>query len=134
MVQVLVFTVLLCVSAAFGAAFNPDYFRCHLDLCKRGEQYCVEERQRCYHCADLTHLCNTTELSRDCDSYCYRVQLQRVVELEANKSAELADRQADLQQEQQKNADLKQTVKQLEGNVSRLTTVNENLNTGNNQR
>ncbi|XP_067661419.1 uncharacterized protein [Haliotis asinina] len=128
MVHEHVLVVLLCVSAAFGAPLNQNYFRCHLDLCKRGEQYCVEERQRCYHCADSAHLCNTTELTRDCDSYCYRVQLQALVELEANKSAELADRQADLQYEQQKNADLKQTLKDLTSSISRLTNLNKNLN------
>ncbi|XP_071088054.1 uncharacterized protein [Haliotis cracherodii] len=122
-----VFTVLLCASTAFSTAVNLDYFRCHTDLCKRTEQYCVEEKQRCYHCADVAHLCNTTELSRDCDSYCYRVRLQNMMELEANRSEQLADTQIDLQQEQQRNNDLELTVSQLESNVSRLTKVKERL-------
>lgn len=48
-------------------------------------------------------------------------------ELEANRSEQLADTQIDLQQEQQRNNDLELTVRQLESNVSRLTTVKEHL-------
>ncbi|XP_046331297.2 uncharacterized protein LOC124114664 [Haliotis rufescens] len=119
--------LLVFIAVHVTAALDQNMFPCHRDLCRRGEQYCVDDTQKCYHCADVVHLCNTTELSRDCDGYCYRVQLQTVTKLEADTSRHLAEMSTDLAKEQRRHVNMTQTVQQLTRDVSTLTTININF-------
>ncbi|XP_048243986.1 uncharacterized protein LOC124114665 isoform X2 [Haliotis rufescens] len=103
-----------------GAAVDTDYFKCHRDLCRRGEQYCVEERQRCYHCADVAHLCNTSEISRECDSYCNRVTLEEMTKKKDKTFSEMTDVKTKLHSEQNTTTKMKMRITKLNTMLSQL--------------
>ncbi|XP_046331296.2 uncharacterized protein LOC124114663 [Haliotis rufescens] len=114
-------TVLLAIiTLVVGVAVDTDYFKCHRDLCRRGEQYCVEERQRCYHCADVAHLCNTSEISRECDSYCNRVTLEEMTKKKDKTFSEMTDVKTKLHSEQNTTTKMKMTITKLNTMLSQL--------------
>ncbi|XP_071088067.1 uncharacterized protein [Haliotis cracherodii] len=119
-------TVLLAIiTPVVGVAVDTDYFKCHRDLCRRGEQYCVEERQRCYHCADVAHLCNTSEISRECDSYCNRVTLEEMSKKKDRTFSEMTDVKTKLHSEQNTTTKMKMRITKLN---TMLATLNESRN------
>ncbi|XP_067663641.1 uncharacterized protein [Haliotis asinina] len=105
------------ITLRVGVAVDTNYFKCYKDFCRRGEQYCVEERQRCYHCADVAHLCNTNELSRECDSYCNRIALEEMIR---EKDKALSEAKTELHSEQETSAKLNMKVTKLNTKLYQL--------------
>ncbi|XP_046582279.1 uncharacterized protein LOC124289696 [Haliotis rubra] len=52
-------------------------FTCYRDHCVAGRQYCVEERERCFHCSDRESECGQATMPADCGAYCAEVELKR---------------------------------------------------------
>ncbi|XP_067681832.1 uncharacterized protein [Haliotis asinina] len=52
-------------------------YRCYRDYCEAGRQYCVDERERCFHCSDRDSECGMATMPGDCAAYCAEMDLKK---------------------------------------------------------
>ncbi|XP_067661416.1 uncharacterized protein [Haliotis asinina] len=154
------FTALLVTGALwlFPEIVALERIKCYKDGCERGVQYCVEERQRCYNCDDVKHLCGTEDLPLQCDAFCAvmtaleqeKQQNERIREVIQRSNTTIEMLQHDiattnqslhnatsyLQRLQANNDDLRNTiaasnvtVKTLKNDIHQLQMRNEDLQT-----
>ncbi|XP_046544447.1 uncharacterized protein LOC124254650 [Haliotis rubra] len=71
-------SLLVTIRIPAATTIEMSTFKCYMDICKRGAQYCEDTRERCYWCKDAASHCWTPKMPRQCNQFC-NDSLQKLV-------------------------------------------------------
>ena len=62
--------MIIAVVVSADSDMTNETFKCYKDIFSVGIHYCVEEKERCYNCADIKDFCNSLDIPSQCIRFC----------------------------------------------------------------